>query len=380
MRSDLQRRVDASFRRAFGSEPAFTIRAPGRVNLIGEHTDYNGGFVLPCAIGAETRIAATLRDDHHVRIIAADFADEIDEIDISAVIEHSNEGGWREYARGMIAAMSGTDEILQGANLAIAGNIPKGTGLSSSASLEVAVGYALSRDPAPDPVRIALLAQAAENEFVGMRCGNMDQLASAASVAGAALLIDCRSLDLQPVPMPEGVTILIAHSGVARGLVEGRYNRRRASCERAAALLGIDLLRDATQRDLGRLSGEVLRRARHVVTENARVLAAAHALRDDDLQTLGTLMTESHASMRDDFEITVPAVDGLADIAHRAIGGEGGARMTGGGFGGAIVAVMRNDAVDRVRDAILSAYRTPEGGEPLIMIEEPAAGAGRVAA
>lgn len=382
MTMDLQQRLDTAFANAFGSAPAFSVRAPGRVNLIGEHTDYNGGFVLPCAIGVETRIAVAPRTDGQVRVVAVDFGGEADDFALGADIVHHAEGGWRDYVRGMAAQIVTANGSLGGADLAIAGDIPRGAGLSSSASLSVAVGFALlaAADKAIDPVAVALLAQAAENDFVGVRCGNMDQLASAASVAGAALRIDCRSVELTPVPVPADAAIMIVHSGIERGLVDGHYNRRREACEEAAAAIGVPLLRDATleQVDQAAMSDEARRRARHVVTEDDRVLAASDALSANDLVTLGRLMGESHASMRDDFEITVPAIDALVALAAEAIGADGGARMTGGGFGGAIVAVLRAGETERVAAAIRAGYRTPAGEEPFIMIEKAARGAGMV--
>jgi galactokinase len=224
-----------------------------------------------------------------------------------------------------------------------------------------------------------LWAQAAENDFVGMRCGNLDQIASAATVEGAALLIDCRSLDLRPVAMPPDAAVMIVQSGVVRGLVEGHYNERRRQCEKAAAILGVPALRDA---DLGMLEAiaadvdpTVVRRARHVITENERTLAAADALAAGNLQRVGDLMRESHASQRDDFEITVAHTDRLAAIMSEAIRDGGGARQTGGGFGGAVVGLMSLDRVEAVRSRVLSEYRTPSGELPDVRIERAASGA-----
>lgn len=381
MTGSLQDRVSAAFARSFGGKPAGTVRAPGRVNLIGEHTDYNQGLVLPCAIGVETRIAWAPRNDRQVRVIAADFDDEQDAFSLDAITHHPG-GGWRDYVRGMIAVMQARGQPLAGADLAIAGDIPRGAGLSSSASLQVAVGQAMlsAIGQSPDPVALALNAQAAESDFVGVKCGVMDQLASAASVVGSALMIDCRDLTLKPVPVRDDIAILIIHSGVVRGLVEGHYNQRRAECEAAAQALGLASLRDAT---LDAIAGAslppvVAARARHVVSENARVEAATAALAAGDLETLGTLMAASHASMRDDFAITVPAIDALVEIAQAAIGPAGGARMTGGGFGGAVVALAETSRAAAVAEAIARDYRTPQDTAPLIMVERPAAGAGRV--
>lgn len=372
----LHDRVIASFSASFGDSPDLVVRAPGRVNLIGEHTDYNDGFVLPCAIGPSTMVAAGKRDDREVQIIAADFGDDTDSFSLDAI--GRSEQGWANYVRGMVDALQRAGYSLSGAKLAIAGNLPKGAGLSSSASLEVAVGQAMLALAGTDidRTRLAQIAQAAECDFVGTKCGIMDQLISAQGTAGNALLIDCRTLGLTDAPIPDEVAIMIVHSGVTRGLVEGHYNERRRQCEAAAAAMGIAALRDA---DLAMLEAAGLdpvthARARHVITENQRTLDAVAALARSDLQTLGELMALSHASMRDDFEITVPAIDQLVAILQEAIGDEGGARMTGGGFGGACVAMLRSDRVDAVRRLVETRYATPDGGEPLIMVERPSSG------
>jgi len=374
-------RAERAFARKFGGAPELVVQAPGRVNLIGEHTDYNDGFVLPCAIDAGTVIAARGRGDAVLAAVAADYGGEEDRIALDGTIGHA--GGWRDYVRG-VATMLRAEGLSRGADLAIAGDVPRGAGLSSSASLEVALAGALARLDGLelDPTRIALLAQKAENEFVGCACGIMDQLVSARARAGHALLIDCRSLDCRPVPMPEGLAVMVIHSGIERGLVDGAYNERRRQCEAAARHYDVAALRDLDEDGLlaGRegLDPVAFRRARHVVTENARTLAAAEALADGDLERLGMLMAESHASMRDDFEITLPAIDRLVEIAAGAIGGEGGARMTGGGFGGCVVALAPETAVERVRKAVAGDYRSPEGAAAKFMLCRPSAGAGPV--
>lgn len=368
-------RVNAAFTAHFGAQPQLVARAPGRVNLIGEHTDYNDGFVLPCAIGPATLVAASKRDDGEVHVVAADFDTEVDRFNLAEIAMAK---GWPVYVRGMIGSLQKAGFNLTGANLAISGDIPKGTGLSSSASLEVAVGQAMLALAGVeiDPTRLAQIAQIAECDFVGMKCGIMDQLISAQGKAGNALLIDCRSLKLTDVPIPEDVAILIVHSGVTRGLVDGHYNERRRQCETAAAAMGIVALRDADMNMLNAAGLDPLThaRARHVISENERTLDATAALAKSDLVTLGRLMAESHASMRDDFEITVPPIDELVALLQSAIGPEGGARMTGGGFGGACVAVLPAHRVAAVIDAVNAGYQTPEGQPPLIMIERPGPG------
>lgn len=380
----LDERLRSAFLREWRRMPDGVVRAPGRVNLIGEHTDYNGGFVLPCAIGVETRIAWARRRDDAVRVIACDFDDETDCFSVARAIDHHSGRGWRDYVRGMVETMRRAGIDLAGVDLAIAGDIPRGAGLSSSASLEVAVGHAMLAAARQNrsALDVALLAQAAENDFVGMKCGIMDQLASAAGVADAALMIDCRDLTTRSVAVPPDAAILIVHSGVERGLVDGHYNRRRAECEAAAEAMGVASLRDADLAllDAAPMDHGVRARARHVITENVRVLAASRALASGDLQEMGRLMAESHASMRDDFRITVPKVDELVVIAQEAIGRNGGARMTGGGFGGAIVAILPAADAEAVLSRIATRYRTPTGAAPMMMIERPSAGAGPVSA
>ena len=371
-------RVTASFAARFGHAPDLVVRAPGRVNLIGEHTDYNDGFVLPCAIGPATMVAVSKRHDNNVEVIAADFGDAGDQFGLEPPLERNIEQPWADYVRGMMFALQNAGYALSGAHIAIAGNLPKGAGLSSSASLEVAVGKAMSAlaDIDIDNTRLAQIAQRAECDFVGTQCGIMDQLISAQGKAGHALLIDCRSLGLTDVPVPDDVAIMIVHSGVTRGLVDGHYNARRRQCEVAARAMGVPALRDA---DLDMLAAASLdavtkMRARHVITENQRTLDAADALAKSDLAALGMLMAQSHTSMRDDFEITVPPVDALVTMLQKAIGTQGGARMTGGGFGGACVAVMPSAMVADVQAAITAEYRTPEGNAPIIMVERPGPG------
>ena len=386
MNPHLVDRVRTAFHDAFDGPPALIARAPGRVNLIGEHTDYNDGFVLPCAIGVASLVAARLRDDGQIRVIAADYHQATDVFDLADPIRPRDDATWPNYVRGMVKTMQDAGLPLRGADLAIAGDVPQGAGLSSSASVEVAVGQAFKSMGGLhdlDPTRLALLAQTAECDFVGCKCGIMDQLISARGIAGHALLIDCRSLETNPAPIAVDLAIMIVHSGVSRGLVDGAYNERRAQCEAAARHYGVPALRDldAAALDDGRsgLNTQVFRRARHVVTENQRTLDAVAALRANDKPRLGALMAASHDSMRDDFEITVPPVDRLVDILQSAIGDAGGARMTGGGFGGAVVAVVARDRLDAVRADVLHHYRDPRGAVPVIMIETASTGAGLIA-
>ena len=378
-------RVQAQFRSAFGAEPDCVVQAPGRVNLIGEHTDYNDGFVLPCAIDRQTLVAARARGDRSVRVVAADFDGARDRFELEPAPTRRDDAPWANYVRGMVWALRESGLLLQGADMAIAGDVPLGAGLSSSAALELAVGQAfktLGALVAPDASAMARLAQRAENQFVGCQCGIMDQLISARGVAGHALLIDCRSLAATPVRLPAEVAVLIVHSRVERGLVGSEYNLRRQQCEAVARHCGAAALRDV---DLPRLDAAAaglspveLRRARHVLTENQRTLAAAQALEAGDLEQMGALMAASHASMRDDFEITLPAIDRLVEILASAIGPQGGARMTGGGFGGCVVALLPRSRVAAARDAVAARYRTPSGAAGTVWVCQPSAGAGRV--
>jgi galactokinase len=371
--------LNSLFRDSFGAVPALVTRAPGRVNLIGEHTDYNDGFVLPCAISKQTMVAVRPREDRTVNIVAGDLDGAKASFALDCPIMPDAAAPWSNYVRGMASLMQAEGLELPGVDMAILGNMPQGAGLSSSAALENAAGLAfaaLAGQPDFDRSRLALLGQRTEHEFAGCKCGIMDQLVSARAEAGSALLIDCRSLGTQAVTLPEELAILIVHSGISRGLVDGEYNARRAQCEAAAAHYGVQALRDLQSLPpQGSLDPVAWKRARHVVTENARTLAAADALRVGDLGGLGKLMAESHASMRDDFEITLPAIDRLVAILAEAIGDAGGARMTGGGFGGAVVALVASDRLDDAMSAVCDHYRTPDGSAAEMMVERPAAGA-----
>jgi len=377
----MQSALHTLFRDSFGEDPSLIVRAPGRVNLIGEHTDYNDGFVLPCAISRETMVAARARGDRMLRIVAGDLDGAEAVIDLGAPILPDPDTPWTNYVRGMAALLIREGVAVPGADLAIWGDMPQGAGLSSSAALENAVGLALATLAGQgdfDRTRLAQLGQVTEHDFAGCPCGIMDQLVSARAEAGHALLIDCRSLDARAIQMPPGLAVMIVHSGISRALVDGQYEARRRHCEEAARHYGVVALRDldAAGLEAGKagLSDVAYRRARHVVTENTRTLEAAEALEAGDLAHLGILMKASHASMRDDFQITLPAIDDLSDLLDSAICGEGGARMTGGGFGGAVVALMLEDRVEAVRAAVLAGYQTPDGVAPEIMIERACAG------
>ncbi|CAI2442976.1 Galactokinase [Serratia ficaria] len=358
----LKQHTHRIFTEHFGYAPALTIQAPGRVNLIGEHTDYNDGFVLPCAIDYQALIACAKRDDRQIRAIAADYDNQQDLFSLDDPIVRHPTQRWSDYVRGVVKHLQSRNPDFGGADLVIAGDVPQGAGLSSSASLEVAVGQALQALYALplDGVALALNGQEAENRFVGCNCGIMDQLISALGQRDHALLIDCRTLSTRAVSVPDNIAVVIINSNVKRGLVDSEYNTRRRQCEEAARFFGVKALRDVSPELFFSIQHEldpiVAKRARHVITENDRTLAAADALAAGDMPLMGRLMAESHASMRDDFEITVPPIDRLVEIVKAIVGDRGGVRMTGGGFGGCVVALMPQALVEPVRAAVAREY------------------------
>ncbi|MFI8415440.1 galactokinase [Serratia sp. NPDC078593] len=364
----LQNFTQRVFTECFGYAPTLTVQAPGRVNLIGEHTDYNDGFVLPCAINYQTVIASAKRDDRQIRVLAADYDKQQDCFSLDRPIAHHPELLWTNYVRGVIKHLQQRNADFGGADLVISGNVPQGAGLSSSASLEVAIGQAMQAlyQLPLDGVALALNGQEAENQFVGCHCGIMDQLISAMGRQDSAMLIDCRTRETRAVPMPKNVAVVIINSNVKRGLVDSEYNTRRQQCEDAARFFGVKALRDVRPAQFFSMQHEmdplVAKRARHVITENDRTLAAAEALAAGDITLMGKLMAESHASMRDDFQITVPPIDSLVEIVKNVIGERGGVRMTGGGFGGCIVALMPQALVASVRTTVQREYRKQSHG------------------
>ena len=375
-------RARAGLRQHLGREAAGWAFAPGRVNLIGEHTDYNEGFVLPCAIDAGTVVAHAAREDGQIRVVALDEPGEpVDTFDGLNTPLPLAQGHWANHVRGMAAALLAAGDLRSGMDLAIAGSVPRGAGLSSSASLGVALALAC-RAEAPHPLEAARLAQWSEHHFVGCQCGIMDPLVAAAATLGSALLIDCREPAWQGIAVPDEVGILVAHSGVTRELAAGAYNLRREECARAATCLGVDSLREvdmaAVEAPVPDMEETVWRRARHVVSENARTLQAAEALAAGDLRALGDLLRASHASLRDDFEVTVPEVDALVEGLNAAIvddlGGLGGARMTGGGFGGCVVALAPTDALAGLAGVARAALLAAGVAHPLVFQSRPGSG------
>ena len=371
-----------AFREEFGGE-ARLYRAPGRVNLIGEHTDYNDGFVLPAALEMATWVAAAPRNDRRLcirsRLYGQDASFDLD--DPAPMPRHD----WTDYVRGVAMMLEREGWPVGGANLLIASDVPVGSGLSSSAALEVSVGYALL-DLAGEPVdrrRLALTCQRAENEFVGMRCGIMDQFIACHGEAAHALLLDCRSLEYRLVPIDAKVRLVICNSMVRHALAGSEYNLRRQECERGVALLGavlpgIRALRDVDMAGLERHAGLLpeltLRRCRHVVSENARTQQAAAALQAGRIDAFGRLMNASHRSMRDDYEISCGEIDILVELAWRSEGVLG-SRMTGGGFGGCTVSLVKAGAVEAFRAAISAGYAKATGHMPEIFVCSPGAGA-----
>lgn len=371
------------FQEKLGSE-ARIFRAPGRVNLIGEHTDYNDGFVMPSAIGFYTWVAAAKRDDRKLRANSENFDEEI----TFSLDELSGppRGHWSDFIRGVAATLQEAGHRLSGANLVIHGDVPLGAGLSSSASLEVAVALALSAVAEVHLSRLQLvrLCQQAEHHFVGTRCGIMDQFAATFSEAGSALFLDCRSLEYRILPIPRDVRVVVCNSMVRHELASGEYNLRRSDCETGvkllgAYLLGLRALRDLELEDLERyksqLPQQVYRRCRHVVTENHRVTKAAAALESADSEFFGQLMYESHASLREDYEVSCEELDLLVALASR-IPGVLGARMTGGGFGGCTVNLVRANSAAEFVAEIAKLYSDETGITPMVYVCAPAQGAG----
>ncbi|MCW8327719.1 galactokinase [Photobacterium sp. SDRW27] len=376
--------VSAVFSNVLGYEPGHIIQAPGRVNLIGEHTDYNDGFVLPCAIDYQTVVAASRRDDTRVRVVAVDYGNEVKEFDIAEPIIFDQNCMWINYVQGVVKCLLERGYEFSGADITVSGNVPQGAGLSSSAALEVVIGQTFKTlyELSISQQEIALNGQQAENQFVGCNCGIMDQLISAEGEANHALLIDCRSLETRTVSMPEDMAVVIINSNKKRGLVDSEYNTRRQQCEEAARIFGVKALRDVTIEQFNERENDlepmVAKRARHVITENARTERAAEALSNGDMTLMGELMAQSHASMRDDFEITVREIDVLVEMVKEVIGDQGGVRMTGGGFGGCIVAIMPPALVTQVKEAVEAKYQAETGLKESIYVCKAMAGADEV--
>ncbi|GAB6900661.1 galactokinase [Kineosporia succinea] len=373
--------VASAFTALYGNAPAGVWSSPGRVNLIGEHTDYNNGFVMPVAIPDRVTVAASTNGARVLRIASAQV-DEKAEINLDDLTPGSV-SGWGAYVAGVAWALQQKGFSVPGADLYLDGRVPLGAGLSSSAALECAVLTALvelaGEPDAPRGLALAQLAQFAENEYVGAKTGLMDQAASILCTEGHALLFDVQELSTEQVPFDlaaAGLALVVIDTRVTHSHAGGEYGERRASCEAAAAALGVPMLRQATVADLDRLDDPLLlKRARHIVTENDRVVAAGQAMSRGDWATFGRLMVESHASMRDDFEITVEEIDVTVETA--LANGAVGSRMTGGGFGGSAIALVPLAQVESLGAAVLAVFAAKGWTEPTIRVMEPSRGASR---
>jgi galactokinase len=364
-----RRRVVEEFRRRWEAEPPLVVRAPGRVNLIGEHTDYNDGFVLPMAIDRAVWIALRPRSDGQVLVHSLDFGDST-----AFALPRFGKGGpaWGEYLKGVAWSLSEAGHTLSGWEGVVGGDIPIGAGLSSSAAIEVATAraFAQASQLAWEPATMARITQRAENEWVGVRCGIMDQLTSIAGVADHALLIDCRSLSVSPVPLPAEAAIVILDTGTRRAVATSAYDERRRQCQQAAEFFGAPALRDVTPQTLDRarqrLPEATWRRARHVVSENERTLRAAEALRRGDVIETGRLMSASHESLKSDFEVSSRELDAIVGCSLRHQGCHG-ARLTGAGFGGCAVALVRHRDLGDFAGEVPACYHAANGLEARLL-------------
>jgi len=368
--------VVAEFRSRYRAEPDFVVQAPGRVNLIGEHTDYNEGFVLPMAIDRATWIALRPRLDRLVDLFSinhnAATSFELNNLQLAK--------GWQEYPKGVAWALENAGYETSGWEGVTHCNVPLGAGLSSSASFELAGAraFACVSGFEWDATKMAVIGQKAENRWVGVNCGIMDQMVSAVGKEGHAVLIDCRDFSFAHIPLPEATSVVIMDTSTRRRLMESRYNDRREECRKAAQFFGVKFLRNVSQVRFGVRAHELdevtQRRARHVITENERTLEAATAMRGNDAHRLGELMTQSHESLKRDFEVTTPELDSIVRIAS-AEDGCFGARMTGAGFGGCAVALVRSNATEHFVASVSERYRNETGLEPALYVCKPSEGA-----
>ena len=380
------RTLKTLFAELYGEVPTL-YQAPGRVNLIGEHTDYNDGFVMPAALDLYTYVAVSGRHDRRLQVYSRNLKEKCD-LDLDS-IRPGRSGHWSDYVRGVAGVLQSAGCQLRGANLAITSDVPLGSGLSSSAALEVSTAWALlgNSQLSATPTEIAQMCQKAEHVYAEMRCGIMDQFVSCHGRAGHALMLDCRSLEFELLPIPPGTRLMVCNTKVKHEHASGGYNTRRRECEEgvralAEVLPGIRALRDLTLDDLEkhreRLNPGVYKRVRHVVSENERVKKAARALNAGDLAEFGRLMADSHRSLRDDYEVSIAELDLMVELAH-AQTGVYGARMTGGGFGGCTINLVDAACAEDVRQSLERAYEEKSGIKPVILICEASEGAGAVA-
>ncbi len=384
MSQSQQLRALEQFKQIYSAAPSALFFAPGRVNLIGEHTDYNDGFVLPCAIDFGTLLAVRLRSDAVIRVVAGDLDNRVSEWRLNEPIERDPIESWSNYLRGVSAHFFREGIPITGMDIYATGNVPQGAGLSSSASFSVAFATACNQlnQLELSVEAIARICQHAESEFAGCNCGIMDQLASAAGRKDCALMLDCRDLNITSVAIPEALAIMIIDSKTERQLVGSEYNDRRRECELGAQGMGVISLRDADEALLEKHKSEltevVYRRVRHVITENRRTQEAALALQFGDIARLHRLMAESHISMRDDFEITLPKIDFLVESVEQKLEQDGGARMTGGGFGGCVVALVPKTKLELIAGHVKKRQAEKYGYEPDIYICQAEEGARQI--
>ncbi len=364
----LQMKVTNKFNSMFGSPPEAIVRAPGRVNIIGEYTDFNNGFVLPMAIDRYIVIALKKRTDHKVRVVSIDFDQETT---IPLETLPKGDHSWVEYISGCLWALKEHRFEPKGFECVMAGNIPIGAGLSSSAALETAILKAATwcSGVELDKVQMAKIGRYVENEWVGVACGIMDQMISSAGKSGHALLIDCADLSLQDCPLPDNSSIIVLDTNTRRGLVDSAYNERREQCFKAAEVMSVDYLRDADLTLLERKSNNmdrmVYKRAKHVITEIQRVKEAASCMDSNEFERLGKLMYESHVSLRDDFEVSSEALNCIVENAMSSLGCYG-ARMTGAGFGGCAVALVKKGQEEDFMNQVMTAFKSQTGIDPVL--------------
>lgn len=365
--------VEVLFEQQFKRSATIVCHAPGRVNLIGDHTDYNDGFVLPAAINYGTTIAASPREDNIVKVYAHDCKQQTNAFSLNEII-FDQQMMWSNYVKGTLQALMRMYPEIKGADLVVTGNVPQGAGLSSSASFEIAIlkVFAQLYQLTLDGVNAALIGQQAENDFVGCNCGIMDQLISAMGQKDQAMLLDCKDLSFEDAPIPDDLTLFIVNSNVKRGLVDSEYNLRREQCEAVANHFGVSALRDVTlaqlDADKEQIERVLFKRARHVISENERAVSTFQALKNNDMATISAAMKASHNSLRDDFEVTTKEMDGLVKMIDHVLADKGGVRMTGGGFGGCVVALVPSNLVARVNEVVNNQYENQFGLKPSVYL------------